>query len=324
MPTTQVRLRPVTEADLPDYVRWLNDPEVTQFLSMEPGQVTLEGEREWLARQQAPDSPHHVWAVTVDGRHVGNCALDLDERQPTATMGLHIGEKSYWGRGFGTTVVSRVLEVAFRDHHLERVQLSAWAFNRRAIHCYEKCGFRREGASLRAVLKGGRWIDKVDMGLLRADWEAYLAPPQDGLVTLYPRDRDECIALWQQPEVGLWPYAAEDRDTLWEALAHAGPLALGWRAGGRLVGTAIGGWDGLRGWLYRIGVDPAHRRQGIARALVSEVEARLQEQGARQVNLLLWHENQRARQTYQALGYQVGDGVLMMRKRFEPEGGCGC
>ena len=63
MSKAQVRLRKVTEADLPDYVEWLNDPEVTQFTQIESGGITLEGEREWFRRVSATDSAARTWAI---------------------------------------------------------------------------------------------------------------------------------------------------------------------------------------------------------------------------------------------------------------------
>ena len=92
MADAQVRLRPITEADLPDYVRWLNDPQVTQRLLRDPG-MTLEQEREWFAHISAPDYPHVMRAIEVDGRHVGGCGLIVHDAH-TANFGIHIGERA--------------------------------------------------------------------------------------------------------------------------------------------------------------------------------------------------------------------------------------
>jgi RimJ/RimL family protein N-acetyltransferase len=60
-----VRLRAITEADLPNYVRWFNDPEVIQWLSREPG-LTLDEEREWFKRISAPD--HRDLNLAIEAR----------------------------------------------------------------------------------------------------------------------------------------------------------------------------------------------------------------------------------------------------------------
>jgi RimJ/RimL family protein N-acetyltransferase len=168
----RVRLRPVTEADLPDYVRWFNDLEVTQFTAMESGEFTLEGERAWFARISAPDHEDRHWAIEVDGRHVGNCALMLGRHKDTGAFGIVIGEKTAWGLGYGTAALTEVLQIGFAELCLHRVHLDAFADNARGIRCYEKCGFRREGLFCQARWKRGEWRDIVTMAILREEWEA--------------------------------------------------------------------------------------------------------------------------------------------------------
>jgi RimJ/RimL family protein N-acetyltransferase len=176
MGEARVRLRPITEADLPDYVRWLNDPEVTQWLSREPG-LTMDEEREWFARKR-DDDRELVLAIEADGRHIGGCGLHISEDELTATFGIHIGEKSCWGRGHGAAATREMLRIGFAERGLHRIQLETWTHNTRAIRCYEKCGFRREGVRRHAYLKGGEWNDAVMMAMLRDEWERNPSPCQ--------------------------------------------------------------------------------------------------------------------------------------------------
>lgn len=175
----RVRLRPVTEADLPDYVVWLNDPEVTQFTMLEAGNCTLEGEREWFARISDPESRSRNWAIEVDGRHIGNCALHLDASGETAGFGIIIGDKSRWGKGCGTAALREVLRIGFEEMGLHRIHLRAFAGNARAIRCYQKCGFRHEGLHRKAQFKRGEWLDMVSMAILEDEWRAQDAAPSE-------------------------------------------------------------------------------------------------------------------------------------------------
>ena len=172
MSEAQVRLRPITEADLPDYVEWLNDPEVTQFTQIESGGVTLEVEQEWLRHITGPDSKTRNWAIEAHGRHIGNCALMPDESGEMAGFGIIIGDKTQWGKGCGSAALREVLRIGFQEMNLQRIHLTAFAANTRGIRCYEKCGFRHEGVRRRHFLKRGRWCDVVCMGILREEWEA--------------------------------------------------------------------------------------------------------------------------------------------------------
>jgi len=171
MNEARVRLRPIAEADLPDYVRWRNDPEVIQFMAGEPGELTLEQEREWFARISSDTIGRH-WAIEADGRHIGNCALAPRESEPTAGFGIMIGDKTMWDKGCGTAALREVLRIGFAEMGLHRIHLEAFAENGRALRCYAKCGFRPEGRLRQARFKRGVWRDAVLMALLREEWEA--------------------------------------------------------------------------------------------------------------------------------------------------------
>ena len=180
MPDATVRLRPHTEDDLPNYVTWLNDPEVTEFTALESGNVTLEGERQWFAAISDPGCRDRNWAIEacpepaegVGGRHIGNCALHLHESGEMAGFGIIIGDKTQWGKGHGTAALREVLGIGFEEMGLQRIHLQAFAHNLRGIRCYEKVGFRQEGVMRRARLKRGQWIDVAVMAILREEWEA--------------------------------------------------------------------------------------------------------------------------------------------------------
>jgi RimJ/RimL family protein N-acetyltransferase len=172
MSDIRLRLRPHTAADLPNYVTWLNDPDVTEFTALESGNVTLEGEREWFATISDPESRTRNWAIEVDGRHIGNCALHLHESGEMAGFGIIIGDKTQWGKGYGTAALREVLRIGFEEMGLHRIHLQAFAGNARGIRCYEKCGFRHEGVLRQARFKRGRWVDVATMAILREEWEA--------------------------------------------------------------------------------------------------------------------------------------------------------
>lgn len=141
-----------------------------------------------------------------------------------------------------------------------------------------------------------------------------------------PTDYDDAVALWR--EVG---FHVDDRDSA-EGLAryvlrNPGLFLLA-EAGGSLVGTVLGTWDGRRSIVYRLAVDPGWRRRGIATRLMAEMERRLKTLGAKSVALLTWRDDQQAVGFYEALGYEIGQGVAFMMKRLDAaersDDGCGC
>jgi ribosomal protein S18 acetylase RimI-like enzyme len=88
--------------------------------------------------------------------------------------------------------------------------------------------------------------------------------------------------------------------------------------GSRLVGTAMSGFDGHRGWVYYLAVLPEHRRRGVGRALMRRVEAELATRGCPKINLQVRSTNRQAVSFYRHLGYQVEDRISM-GKRLEPD-----
>jgi ribosomal protein S18 acetylase RimI-like enzyme len=71
-----------------------------------------------------------------------------------------------------------------------------------------------------------------------------------------------------------------------------------------LAATALGGWDGRRGWLYHVAVRPDQRRRGLGARLVRMIEQRLRERGCPKVNLIVWDDNAAATLFWAAIGYQ--------------------
>ena len=114
-----------------------------------------------------------VWCIeTEDGQPIGNLGLHaIDETHGRATLGIAIGEKDHWGRGYGTDAIRQVLGYAFRELGLRRVDLHVDEDNVRGIRCYEKCGFVREGLLRGHRLRLGEPVNCVVMAVLREDWE---------------------------------------------------------------------------------------------------------------------------------------------------------
>jgi RimJ/RimL family protein N-acetyltransferase len=85
-------------------------------------------------------------------------------------VGIAIGERDFWGRGYGTEAMQLVLGYAFLELNLRRVSLALHAYNERALKSYEKAGFKLEGVMRGEVLREGRRTDTLFMGILREEW----------------------------------------------------------------------------------------------------------------------------------------------------------
>jgi RimJ/RimL family protein N-acetyltransferase len=167
----KVRLRRVEREDIPTFVRWFNDPEVREYLTIYRPLSTAEEEK-WFERQ-LEDTDSELFAIeTADGVHIGNTGLHaINWQYRQAELGIVLGEKEYWDKGYGTDAVRTLLGFAFEEMNLHRVFLRVRADNARGIRVYEKCGFQHEGCKREAIFANGRYYDELHMGILAREFE---------------------------------------------------------------------------------------------------------------------------------------------------------
>jgi RimJ/RimL family protein N-acetyltransferase len=103
---------------------------------------------------------------TLEGRHIGNCTCyDVDTEEEEAQLGIMIGDRDYWGKGYGADAVTAMVGHVFRNTELRRIYLKTLNWNRRAQRCFEKCGFTPCGSLSR------NGDDFIVMELTRGQWE---------------------------------------------------------------------------------------------------------------------------------------------------------
>ena len=176
-----VRLRPPEPADLDRAYTWINDQEVIYFLGARYPMSYADEER-WLREAASSNFARGVALAieTKDGTHIGNLGLhNPNPEDRTAALGILIGEKGYWSKGYGTDAVTTLLRFAFAQMNLNRVYLEVFEYNERAIVCYRKCGFVEEGRLRQHRFKHGRYCDALIMGILRQEFEARQGDAED-------------------------------------------------------------------------------------------------------------------------------------------------
>jgi ribosomal protein S18 acetylase RimI-like enzyme len=113
-------------------------------------------------------------------------------------------------------------------------------------------------------------------------------------------DGDRLRRLWH--DLGM--LSPWDDDASLEVLARRNPgLLLVAAAGDEVVGSALGAWDGRRGWIYHVAIAPGHRRRGIGRQLVARIEAGLRAVGCPKVNVIVLDDNAEGVAFWRDLGY---------------------
>ena len=166
-----ILLRPRVDEDLALFARWHGNPDVRHWLHMsEMPEQTLEIERQrWQIARNDPTRLSFV-IETLDGVPIGNIVLiGVDVAHRRAELGIAIGEKGDWGRGYGTDAIRVILRYAFEVLNLRRVELITDIDNERGIRAYEKCGFVREGVLRAKRLRYGKPLDMLIMAVLNED-----------------------------------------------------------------------------------------------------------------------------------------------------------
>jgi len=159
---------------LQTYLRWINDPQVNCYLTMWGAAMSMEDEENWY--EGMTGSPEHRLLTVYDRENlkpIGNTGLhQIDSRHGTAEFGIVIGEREYWGRGFGTEATRLMLDYGFTGLGLHCIRLRVFSPNERAIRCYENVGFRRAGRLREAERRGNHRFDHILMDMLHHEFES--------------------------------------------------------------------------------------------------------------------------------------------------------
>ena len=169
-----VVLKRHTRDNLPDFLRWYQDPEVARLTRYQDGPMRPdEIERFFMMRAIGPDALAMGIHERLTGRLIGTCAFSqLDADNGSVLFHITIGEHDAWGNGYGTEATSLMVEHAFAALGLHRVSLSVFAFNERAVRAYARVGFVDEGRAREAIWRDGRWWDEIHMSVLEPEWRA--------------------------------------------------------------------------------------------------------------------------------------------------------
>lgn len=113
-----------------------------------------------------------TFAIEASGRFIGHCSLfQFHPTNRTCALGITIGDQEYWGHGYGRNALDLLLDYAFRLQNTRRIHLNVNSTNERAIRAYQACGFVEEGRLRQHVWNNGQYIDLVQMGILRDEWQ---------------------------------------------------------------------------------------------------------------------------------------------------------
>lgn len=171
----RIRLRAPSREDIPIFLEWFNDPEVTLTLFVYLP-ISKDEEEQWF--EDMLKSPPEKHPLTIEAKQgdewkpIGNIQfIDLNWVSRNAEVGIAIGDKGYWNQGYGTEAMRLMLKHGFETLNLHRIWLRVYDINARAMRAYEKAGFVQEGKKREAQFIQGEYHDVFLMSVLRHEWK---------------------------------------------------------------------------------------------------------------------------------------------------------
>ncbi|HWR05323.1 GNAT family protein [Sporomusa sp.] len=181
----KVSLATLNLADAGKIAEWLNDLEVTLPLGDEAfSHVTVETIQHDIEKSPERSSGLRTFALiqNADDCLIGRSALyAIDYVNRSAKIGIFIGDKQHWNKGYGQESLRLTLDYAFNLLNLNSVMLGAVSFNARAIHCYQQAGFTEIGRIREARIIGVERYDVILMDILAKEFRQH----NESVVSLY-------------------------------------------------------------------------------------------------------------------------------------------
>lgn len=170
-----VTLRTVKRSDKTHFLTWFNDPEVLQYLGLYLPRTEITEEK---FIEELGDNKSRTYVMFVIdalensvNKPIGTTAFSgIDIKDHNASFDITIGEKEYWGKGYGTEAARLMIRFGFEQLNFHRINSGVISFNERSIKMHNKIGFTKEGRQRQLIFKDGVFCDYVLFGFLRDEW----------------------------------------------------------------------------------------------------------------------------------------------------------
>ena len=165
----KVYISPMNMEDAEIYTKWLNNANITQYLSIHNALVSIPGEKDYI--ENFTKEEFHMCIVKKENDElIGNIALEhIDYKNGLGELGVFIGEEENCGKGYGTEAIKLLTDYAFKELRLHNIYLRVYDLNDRAQKAYEKCGFKECGRLHEALFRKGKYHDVIFMELINKD-----------------------------------------------------------------------------------------------------------------------------------------------------------
>jgi RimJ/RimL family protein N-acetyltransferase len=158
-------LSPIDINDAGKFTEWLNDIELTVNLTLYNSIINIENEKVFLENLS---KEHNYSIIDLETNElIGNCGFsEVDNLNQTGEVGIFIGNKNFWGKGYGTEALTLLLDYGFKALNLHNILLKVFDYNKRGIRSYEKVGFKFIGIRRNALYRNMERHNIIFMDIL--------------------------------------------------------------------------------------------------------------------------------------------------------------
>lgn len=156
-------------SDAQDDYAWESDQQLADLDAVHPLKIPFHRYlSDYSHELRSPFLTSRHFAIdTSGGEHIGNCSYyHISDKNSEAELGIMIGNRNYWDKGYGEDAVNTLVDYVFRTTNLKRIYLKTLESNNRAQKCFQKCGF---GWCGRLINEGSNF---VLMEIFRKQWES--------------------------------------------------------------------------------------------------------------------------------------------------------
>lgn len=165
------KLREIESQDMAIINSWRNNKEIIDQLGATFRYINQDVDDEWFANYMRSRNSVARFTILEDDTVIGLVSLTgINQLNQSAEFHIMIGNTEYQGKGVGTFAVNEILNHAFNDLNLHRVELTVLKTNERAFKLYEKAGFKREGTLRKVYYKNGSFVDAYMYSILKEEY----------------------------------------------------------------------------------------------------------------------------------------------------------
>lgn len=168
-----VLLRPMRPSDLPRQREFFLDAELAELDSMSLEAYSKIDVETFFLGPAASGDETATFAIEVLGEYVGYARLlNLKKSNKVFELGIVIGDRRCWERGYGKEVLELVLQLGFSELDAREIELTTHQKNPRAVACFSACGFTEQRRTHGATFFDGQYVDMIEMSVAREQWES--------------------------------------------------------------------------------------------------------------------------------------------------------